>query len=122
MALRLAVSRHCSTSVANSQTKKLTFAHCGGLDKSFILAIRNAMANCILHNGLKQKARDEAIDRARINLELQPQTVRKAHLLNGQVILDQFDFSGQRHSLRSSSLQRGLKNRVQISEHFGRLL
>ncbi len=57
------------------------------LHQPFVLAMRNTVPDCILHNGLKQKTRDQAVQRPRVHIHLNPQSIRKTNLFDSQVVL-----------------------------------
>lgn len=69
-----------------------------------------------------KETRDEAVEGAWVHVELKAEAIGEAHLFDGEVALDDFEFLGQRDFLPRGSLQCRFQNGIKMPEHFRGLL
>src|SRR5271156_1019114 len=74
--------------IPHQEVKPIAIAPRRCLDHALALTIRNTVADGILHNRLQQKARNQAVDRTRVHIDLNSQPICETNLLDSQVVLD----------------------------------
>jgi len=106
--------------IANGDVEAIPFPLCGGFDDAFFLAMSDAVADGVLDDGLKEEAWNEAMKSAGIDLNVDAKTIGEADLLDGEVVVDDFELLGEPDFLGGSALEGGSENGVEVIEHFGR--
>jgi hypothetical protein len=76
----------------------------------------------IFDDGLEKETRYKTIKRAWIDLDLHPQAICKAHLFDGEVVVDQLKLLSDWDLLRSGALKRALEDCVEMGEYLDSLL
>jgi hypothetical protein len=74
--------------IPNAHVQLIPIANSRGLHQPLVLAMSDPMPDRILHNRLQQKARDQAIDRGRVYVDLDTQPVRESHLFDRPIVPD----------------------------------
>ena len=114
---RLGVPVETRAGVAHFEAEKIAHAPGGCFDHSVVFAVRNSVADRVLDNGLKEKAGDEAVERRRLDFDLDAQAIGKPDLFDGEVVLNDLELLRQRNFFRSGPLQRAFKNGIQVRQH-----